>query len=133
AFEMQASVPELTDLRGEGQKTLELYGCRPGDGSFAANCLLARRLAERGVRFIQLYHRDWDHHSLLREELPLRAREVDRACAALITDLRRRGMLDETLIGWTGEVGRTPMAQSTKGPVGAHRRHRPTAMCRPAA
>jgi uncharacterized protein (DUF1501 family) len=118
AFRMQAGVPELTDVRGESRKTLELYGGQPGDGSFAANCLLARRLAERGVRFIQLYHRDWDHHSLLREELPLRAREVDQACAALITDLKRRGLLDETLIVWTGEFGRTPMSQSNKGPVG---------------
>ena len=118
AFRMQAGVPELMDLRSEGPKTLDLYGCRPGDGSFASNCLLARRLAERGVRFIQLYHRDWDHHSLLREELPLRAREVDRACAALIIDLKRRGMLDETLIVWTGEFGRTPMSQGNKGPVG---------------
>jgi hypothetical protein len=118
AFRMQAGVPELTDIRGEGPKVLERYGCQPGDGSFASNCLLARRLAERGVRFIQLYHRDWDHHSLLREELPLRAREVDQACAALIRDLKRQGMLDETLIVWTGEFGRTPMSQSNKGPVG---------------
>lgn len=118
AFQMQASVPELMDIRGEGAKTLELYGCTPGDGSFASNCLLARRLAERGTRFIQLYHRDWDHHSLLREELPLRAGEVDRACAALITDLKRRGMLDDTLIVFSGEFGRTPMAQGNKGPVG---------------
>ena len=80
AFRMQASVPELMDIRGEGRKTLELYGCQPGDGSFASNCLLARRLAERGVRFIQLYHRDWDHHSLLREELPSApARSTGRA------------------------------------------------------
>src|SRR5262249_14223977 len=92
AFRMQAGVPELTDLRDESQRTLALYGCQPGDGTFASNCLLARRQAERGVRFIQLYHRDWDHHSLLREELPLRAREVDQACAALIIDLKRRGM-----------------------------------------
>jgi hypothetical protein len=118
AFRMQAGVPELADLRGESQRTLDLYGCQPGDGTFASNCLLARRQAERGVRFIQLYHRDWDHHSLLREELPLRAREVDQACAALIIDLKRRGMLDETLIVWTGEFGRTPMSQSNKGPVG---------------
>ena len=87
AFRMQTSVPDLVDIRSEGAKTLDLYGCQPGDGSFASNCLLARRLAERGSRFIQLYHRDWDHHSLLREELPLRAAEVDRACAALITGL----------------------------------------------
>ncbi len=118
AFQMQASVPELADLRSEDQRTLELYGCTPGDGSFAANCLLARRLAERGVRFIQLYHRDWDHHSLLREELPLRARETDRASAALIRDLKQRGMLDDTLVVWAGEFGRTPMSQSNKGTAG---------------
>ena len=118
AFKMQASVPGLMDISGEDPKTLELYGCAPGDGSFASNCLLARRLAERGSRFIQLYHRDWDHHSLLREELPLRAKEVDRACMALITDLKRRGMFDDTLIVWSGEFGRTPMKQGDKGPVG---------------
>jgi hypothetical protein len=118
AFQMQASVPDLMDIRGEGAKALKLYGCEPGDGSFASNCLLARRLADRGTRFIQLYHRDWDHHSLLREELPLRAREVDQACAALIEDLKQRGMLDDTLIVWSGEFGRTPMAQGNKGPVG---------------
>jgi hypothetical protein len=118
AFQMQASVPELMDLRGEDAQTLALYGCTPGDGSFASNCLLARRLAERGVRFIQLYHRDWDHHSLLREELPLRAKETDQASAALITDLKRRGLLDETLVVWTGEFGRTPMSQDNKGTTG---------------
>jgi hypothetical protein len=118
AFKMQASVPELMDIRGESAKTLEAYGCVPGDGSFASNCLLARRLAERGTRFIQLYHRDWDHHSLLREELPLRAKEVDRACAALITDLKERGMFDDTLVVWAGEFGRTPMKQGDKGPIG---------------
>jgi hypothetical protein len=118
AFKMQASVPGLMDISGEDPKTLELYGCAPGDGSFASNCLLARRLAERGSRFIQLYHRDWDHHSLLREELPLRAKEVDRACMALITDLKRRGMFEDTLIVWSGEFGRTPMKQGDKGPVG---------------
>jgi len=118
AFQLQASVPELMDLRGEDPRTLELYGCTPGDGSFAANCLLARRLAERGVRFIQLYHRDWDHHSQLREELPLKAKETDQAAAALIKDLKQRGLLDETLVVWTGEFGRTPMAQATKGTMG---------------
>jgi uncharacterized protein (DUF1501 family) len=118
AFQMQASVPELMDLRGEDAKTLELYGCTPGDGSFAANCLLARRMAERGVRFIQLYHRDWDHHSQLREELPLRAKETDQASAALIIDLKRRGLLDDTLVVWTGEFGRTPMSQANKGTIG---------------
>lgn len=118
AFAMQTSVPELMNIRSEDPRVIDLYGCQPGDGSFASNCLLARRLAERGTRFIQLYHRDWDHHSLLREELPLRAAEVDQACAALITDLKRCGMLDETLVVWSGEFGRTPMSQANKGPVG---------------
>jgi len=118
AFQMQASVPDLVDLSREDEKTIARYGCQPGDGTFASNCLLARRLAERGVRFIQLYHRDWDHHSLLREELPLRAREVDQACAALIADLKHLGLLDETLIVWSGEFGRTPMSQGNKGPLG---------------
>ena len=118
AFQMQSSVPDLMDVRGETASTLESYGCQPGDGSFASNCLLARRLAERGVRFIQLYHRDWDHHSLLREELPLRAKEVDQGCAALIRDLKQRGMFEETLIVWSGEFGRTPMMQGNKGPIG---------------
>mgnify|MGYP000846220260 CR=1 FL=1 len=118
AFQMQASVPELMDLRGEDARTLALYGCTPGDGSFATNCLVARRLAERGVRFIQLYHRDWDHHSQLREELPLRAKETDQASAALIKDLKQRGLLDDTLVVWTGEFGRTPMSQGNKGTTG---------------
>jgi hypothetical protein len=115
AYQMQVSVPELMDLSGEGAKMLELYGCQPGDGSFASNCLLARRLAERGVRFIQLYHKDWDHHSGVKEGIAFKAEEIDRACMALITDLKQRGMLDETLIVWAGEFGRTPMSQSGNG------------------
>ena len=118
AFQMQASVPELMDISGETAATLDLYGCQPGDGTFASNCLLARRLVERGTRFIQLYHRDWDHHSLLKEELPLRCAEVDKACAALIRDLQQRGLFEDTLIVWSGEFGRTPMAQKNKGTVG---------------
>jgi hypothetical protein len=118
AFKMQASVPELMDTAGESPKTLEAYGCKPGDGSFASNCLLARRLAERGVRFIQLYHKDWDHHNGLREYLPEKARETDRACAALVNDLKQRGLLNDTLIVWAGEFGRTPMAQTNKGAPG---------------
>ncbi|MFZ4764437.1 MAG: DUF1501 domain-containing protein [Roseimicrobium sp.] len=118
AFEMQTSVPGLMDITTEKATTLENYGCQPGDGSFASNCLLARRLAELGVRFIQLYHRDWDHHSQLREELPVKAQETDRASAALVRDLQERGLFDDTLIVWTGEFGRTPMSQKTKGTVG---------------
>jgi len=118
AFEMQTSIPNLMDTSDETQDTLDLYGCTPGDGTFASNCLLARRLAHRGVRFIQLYHRDWDHHSLLKEELPLRAKEVDQASAALIKDLKRLGLFEETLVVWSGEFGRTPMSQANKGPVG---------------
>ena len=115
AFRMQTSVPELLDFRDESQATLDLYGARPGDGSFASNCLLARRLAERGVRFIQLYHRDWDHHNDLRKFLTICAGACDRASAALVLDLKQRGMLDETLVIWGGEFGRTPMAQDNKG------------------
>jgi hypothetical protein len=115
AFQMQASVPELMDLNDENSGTLELYGCQPGDGSFASNCLLARRLAERGVRFIQLYHKDWDHHSSVKDGVALKAQEIDRACMALVTDLKQRGMLEETLIVWAGEFGRTPMSQGGSG------------------
>jgi hypothetical protein len=118
AFQLQASVPELMDLSGEPASVRARYGGSLGDGSFASNCLLARRLAERGVRFIQLYHRDWDHHSQLREELPLKAQETDQACAALLTDLKERGLLDDTLVVWAGEFGRSPMSQSNKGTVG---------------
>lgn len=115
AFQMQASVPSLMDIAGEKKETLELYGCQPGDGSFASNCLLARRLAEKGVRFIQLYHKDWDHHGGIKEGIVQKAGEIDRACMALITDLKQRGMLDETLIVWAGEFGRTPMSQGGDG------------------
>jgi hypothetical protein len=111
AFRMQTSVPELVDISDEPQSVLDLYGTQGADGTFAANCLLARRLAERGVRFIQLYHRDWDHHGGIKEHMAGTAKEVDQACAALITDLKNRGMLQDTLIVWTGEFGRTPMAQ----------------------
>ncbi|MEO5951647.1 MAG: DUF1501 domain-containing protein [Chloroflexia bacterium] len=112
AFKMQASVPELTDLSKEPQSTFDLYGedaRKPG--TFAANALLARRLAERGVRTIQLFHRDWDHHGGLQKNLPKRCQEVDQASAALITDLKQRGMLDDTLVVWGGEFGRTVYCQ----------------------
>src|SRR5499427_7104945 len=115
AFKMQTSVPGLVDLRDEPPHVLELYGAKPGDGSFASNCLLARRLAERGVRFIQLYHRDWDHHSDVKNNLVFKAQEVDKATAALVTDLKQRGMLDDTLVVWGGEFGRTPMSQGRGG------------------
>lgn len=118
AFRMQMSVPELRDISNEPKSVLELYGVPEADGSFAYNCLLARRLAERGVRFIQLYHRDWDHHNDLEHFMAISSRDCDRATAALITDLKQRGMLDDTLIVWGGEFGRTPMAQSNKGKVG---------------
>jgi uncharacterized protein (DUF1501 family) len=115
AFKMQASVPDLTDMANEPKEVLDLYGGQPGDGSFASNCLLARRLAERGVRFIQLYHKDWDHHGGLKDGIQYKAAEIDRACMALITDLKQRGMLEETLIVWSGEFGRTPMSQGGSG------------------
>ncbi|QDU87135.1 hypothetical protein Pla175_04910 [Pirellulimonas nuda] len=114
AFRMQTSVPELTDFTQETAATLAAYGVKePGDGSFASNCLLARRLAERGVRFIQLYHRGWDHHTAIEQYMPISAQETDRASAALVQDLKQRGMLDDTLVIWGGEFGRTPMGQGT--------------------
>jgi hypothetical protein len=115
AFKMQSSVPELTDMSKEPTSVLKSYGAEPGDGSFASNCLLARRLAERGVRFIQLYHRDWDHHSSLKPGFEYKAKEVDRATAALINDLKQRDMLKDTLVIWGGEFGRTPMSQGGTG------------------
>jgi hypothetical protein len=112
AFRMQASVPELADVSKEPEHIHELYGPESRKpGTFAANCLLARRLAERNVRFIQLYHRGWDHHGGLTDKLPPLARDTDRPAAALIQDLKQRGMLDETLVIWGGEFGRTPYAQ----------------------
>jgi len=114
AYRMQASMPELMDLGGEPESTFKLYGeSAKKPGSFAANCLLARRLAERGVRFIQLYHRGWDHHGGLPERIEVLARDVDQASAALVQDLKRRGMLDDTLVVWGGEFGRTVFSQGT--------------------
>ena len=115
AFKMQTSVPGLMDMSQEPRNILELYGAKPGDGSFASNCLLARRLAERGVRFIQLYHRDWDHHGSVKNNVAIKAQETDQATAALITDLKERGMLQDTLVIWGGEFGRTPMSQGGDG------------------
>jgi len=115
AFQMQASVPELMDTASEPASVQALYGCKPGDGSFASNCLLARRLAERGVRFIQLYHKDWDHHGEVKQGVEFKAAEIDRACMALITDLKQRDLLKDTVIVWAGEFGRTPMSQGGSG------------------
>jgi hypothetical protein len=111
AFRMQSSVPELVDISKEPQHVLDMYGCKGADGSFGYNCLLARRLAERGVRFIQLYHRGWDHHNGIKRFIPEACASSDQASAALIRDLKQRGMLDDTLVIWGGEFGRTPMAQ----------------------
>src|SRR5262249_33134634 len=111
AFRMQASVPEFMDLSNEPKHVLEMYGAQGADGSFAANCLLARRLAGRGGRFIQLYHLDWDHHGDLVHYMKICCGLCDRPSAALVQDLKQRGMLDETLVIWGGEFGRTPMFQ----------------------
>ena len=113
AFKMQASVPGLMDISDEPQSVLDMYGTKGGDGSFASNCLLARRLAERGVRFIQLYHRGWDHHGGIKGGINTTSRLVDQGAAALVRDLKPRGMLEDTLVVWSGEFGRTPMAQGS--------------------
>lgn len=115
AFRMQASVPELMDLSSETKQTLEMYGAQPGQSSFANNCLLARRLAERGVRFIQLYERGWDHHGAVNSSMRNKIPQVDRPCAALIKDLKQRGLLEDTLVIWGGEFGRTSYSQHNRG------------------
>ncbi len=111
AFRMQSSAPDLMDLTKESKKTIEMYGAEPGKPSFANNCLLARRLIERGVRCVQLFHEAWDQHGNLVADLKKNCHDTDRACAALIKDLKARGLFDETLIIWGGEFGRTPMVQ----------------------
>ena len=115
AFRMQASAPELMDLSSESQETLDLYGAQKGKPSFPMNCLLARRLVERGVRFVQLYHTDWDHHgnkgTELGESLDKICQETDQGAAALVMDLKRRGLLKDTLVVWGGEFGRTPQGE----------------------
>jgi hypothetical protein len=126
AYRMQASVPELTDFSKEPQHVFELYGAdarKPG--TFAANCLMARRLAERGVRFIQLYHRDWDHHTNLPRDLKKQSKETDQATAALVEDLKVRGMLDDTLVVWGGEFGRTVYSQGKLTATNYGRDHHP--------
>ena len=123
---MQASVPELTDLSDEPEEVFELYGPdsrRPG--SYAANCILARRLAERGVRFTQLFHPDWDHHSRLSTWCVARCRDTDQATAALIIDLKRLGLLEDTLVGWGGEFGRGVAGQGNCNTPSAGRDHHP--------
>ena len=111
AFRMQASVPDLMDISGETAETLDSYGAKPGKASFANNCLLARRLVERGVRLIELYDSDWDHHGGLKTRLPAKCKDVDQPMAALIKDLKQRGLFNDTLIIWGSEFGRTPLAQ----------------------
>ncbi|MHB1307546.1 MAG: DUF1501 domain-containing protein [Limisphaerales bacterium] len=125
AFRMQSSVPELMDISGEPKAVLDMYGAEPGKASFANNCLLARRLSERGVRFVQLCHRDWDHHGGLPEGIRAQTRNTDQASGALIRDLKQRGLLDDTLVIWGGEFGRTAYSQGdiTKGSFG--RDHHP--------
>lgn len=124
AYRMQASVPELMDVSQEPDSVYEMYGPDSRNpGTFAANCLLARRLAERDVRFIQLYHRGWDHHGELPKRLPVSARDTDQPSAALLKDLKRRGLLDDTLVVWAGEFGRTPYAQGDPKPDDYGRDH----------
>ncbi len=120
AYRLQASVPELMDLRSEPRHVLDLYGVQPGERSFAMNCLIARRMLERDVRFVQLYDRGWDHHQDLPAGLRGKCRETDRGVAALVLDLEQRGLLDDTLVIWGGEFGRTPMNQGdmTQGNYG---------------
>ncbi|MBX5495438.1 MAG: DUF1501 domain-containing protein, partial [Bryobacteraceae bacterium] len=126
AFRMQASVPELTDLSKEPESTYKLYGDEAKiGGTFANSCLMARRLAERGVRFIQIYHRGWDVHSNLPEVLPSQCKDVDRACWALIQDLKQRGLLNDTLVIWGGEFGRTIYSQGKLTATDYGRDHHP--------
>jgi hypothetical protein len=111
AYRMQSSAPDLMDVAKEPKRVLEMYGAEPGKPSFANNCLLARRLLERGVRFVQLFHEAWDQHGNLKHDLKKNCQDTDRACAALVRDLKQRGLLDETIVIWGGEFGRTPMVQ----------------------
>ncbi len=132
AYRMQTSVPELTDVSAESEKTREMYGTQPGTVSFANNCLLARRLVERGVRFVQLYHRGWDTHGAsagtdIVVRLPSLCLEVDRAIGGLLTDLKQRGLLDTTLVVWGGEFGRTPINEARNGSKLLGRDHHPRA------
>ena len=125
AFRMQTSVPDLMDISTEPKSVLDLYGAEPGKASFANNCLLARRLAERDVRYIQLFHRDWDHHSDLPNALTNQCKQTDQASAALITDLKQRGLLEDTLVIWGGEFGRTTYSQGEITKTSYGRDHHP--------
>jgi hypothetical protein len=132
AYRMQSSVPELTDISKEPESIHRMYGTEPGKKSFANNCLLARRLVERGVRFVQLYHRGWDTHGTSSHDdiinrLPSLCRETDQAAAALIKDLKQRGLLDSTLVVWGGEFGRTPMNEARNQSKFLGRDHHPRA------
>ncbi len=127
AYRMQSSAPELMDLSEESQSTLDLYGAERGGNSYANNCILARRLVERGTRFVQLYHTDWDHHGgpgqTLGKDLEKVTKEVDQASAALVLDLKQRGLLEDTIVVWGGEFGRTPMGETRNGKVGGRDHH----------
>ena len=123
AYRMQASAPELMDIASESAETLYLYGAKPGKASFANNCLLARRLVERGVRIVELYDSDWDHHNDLTNRLTQKCKDVDQGMTALIKDLKRRGLLDQTLVIWGGEFGRTPLRQPNNDTKEAGRDH----------
>lgn len=127
AYRMQTSAPELMDIGGESKATLEKYGAEPGGNSYANNCLLARRLVERGTRFVQLYHTDWDHHGgkgqTLGTDLERVTKQVDQASAALVSDLKERGLLDDTIVVWGGEFGRTPMGETRDNKVGGRDHH----------
>jgi hypothetical protein len=125
AFRMQTSVPELMDIAKEPKEILEMYGAEPGKSSFTNNCLLARRLTERGVRFVQLCHRDWDHHGGLPDGIKAQTKNTDQASAALIKDLKQRGLLDETLVIWGGEFGRTAYSQGDISKNNFGRDHHP--------
>jgi len=127
AFRMQTSVPELMDISSESKQVHEMYGTKPGAVSFANNCLLARRLVERGVRFVQLFDQGWDHHGSIKTSLPNKCKQVDKPVAALIKDLKQRGLLDETLVIWGSEFGRTPMLQNDRAKAG--RDHHKDAFC----
>jgi len=124
AFRMQTSAPELMDISSEPQHILDMYGAVPGESSFANNCLLARRLIERDVRFVELFHESWDQHGNLKNGLKKNCRDTDKACAALVKDLKQRGLLDDTIVMWGGEFGRTPMVQ---GDTADGRDHHPNA------